>query len=138
MKTLQLLSASMIAAFSYSTHAAELPHAALVAKYLQAAQNPKELPGCAETIITAPRSPGVEANCWAASTASSLAKEPAQTRTFVLDSPSRSAALLRCKSGSYKQYLESSECRAAAQAESFVSLRLPSIKSSLQPVKFTK
>jgi hypothetical protein len=138
MKTKSLILPLLLSTFAPAAFAADLPHAELVAKFVKTQQSPSSLPGCTGPRMTAPKAAGPEANCWAASTAADLSKLPTAVRSLVLDPAVRGSTLGRCRGLSLKERFASEECAAAGRADSFIAIRLPSIRSSLEPAQWNK
>lgn len=120
-----------------SAYARNIPHADLVKMHVQSGQHKQVLKGCKAPRMTAPAvGAGHELECWAASTANELEKQPKAVSSMVLNDAGRKAALSRCGTLGIEQRIKSPECEAASRADSFISLRLPRTASTLQPVKF--
>lgn len=118
-------------------NARELPHADLVKKHLQGEHYKQVVGNCKGTYMTAPpASAGREVECWAASTASALDKQPQSISAMILNNSARESTLSRCKSLSVQQRFKSQECEAAMRADTFIALRLPRASRTLKPVEF--
>jgi hypothetical protein len=74
--------------------------------------------------------------CWAASTASAIDKQPQPVSAMILNESARESTLSRCKSLTVQQRFKSQECEAAIRADTFISLRLPRASRTLKPVEF--
>lgn len=115
--------------------ARHMPHAEMVAKYMQNSQYKETLARCKTRPMSAPSaSNGPELECWAANAASDLQSYPEATRKFVLDGPALDAALARCQAMSMEQRFKSTECMAAGRADTFIELRLPRTIDTLKPL----
>lgn len=112
-----------------------LPHAEIVAKYMQNSQYKEALARCKTRPMSAPgASSGPELECWAATAASDLQGYPEATRKFVLDGAALDGALARCQAMSMEQRFKSTECMAAGRADTFIELRLPHAINTLKPL----
>jgi hypothetical protein len=119
------------------TNARELPHADLVKKQLQGGHYKQVVGNCTGTYMTAPpASAGREVECWAASTASAIDKQPQPVSAMILNESARESTLSRCRTLSMEQRFKSTECEAAMRADTFISLRLPRASRTLKPVEF--
>jgi len=129
----------MILALISTTAAAgvarHLPHAELVAKYMQDARYKETLARCKTRPMSAPAaSDGPQLECWAANAASDLQNYPEAVRKFVLDGASLDAALTRCQTRSMEQRFKSTECMNAGRADTFIGLRQPRTIETLKPL----
>jgi hypothetical protein len=126
-----------LVAISAISQARTLPHAELVARYMQNDQYKRILASCKSRPMSAP-APGndQELQCWAANTANDLRQEPGTVSSLVLNSTAFDAASARCKPLSMEQRFKSQECAAVGRADTFISLRLPRLASALKPVTF--
>jgi hypothetical protein len=129
--------AIFIAVVSVTGYARTLPHVQLVKRYVQAQQYEHVLEGCKTRPVFAPVSvAGPETECWAATTAAKLEKEPPSVVSLVLNDGLLAAVLSRCKALSTEQRFKSAECAAAGRADTFISLRLPRAIETLKPLTF--
>ncbi|KQV30582.1 hypothetical protein ASC93_03820 [Massilia sp. Root335] len=112
-----------------------MPHAEIVAKYVQNSQYKETLARCKTRPISAPAaSAGPQLECWAANVASDLQQYPEAIRKLVLDGAALDAALARCQALSMEQRFKSAECMAAGRANTFIELRQPRAVETLKPL----
>lgn len=124
----------LLAVFSSSVLAAhELPNVEMVKKFMQRPDHlTAKVASCKDNHMIS----GSDHDCWAAHTAKDLLATPKDTQELILSKSKLESAESRCQAMSIKGRFESRECAAAGQADTFISLRLPSIRGKLEPVKF--